>query len=172
MSAEAAIFPAKRLLLPLCLAQFLNSYDTSSMNVAISNIVADLDTTVTAVQTAISLYTLVMAAGMIAGSKLADIWGRKRTFLVGVIAYGTGALITALSPTIGVMFFGWSLLEGLGSVLMIPPIYIIITVNFIDLKARSSIWGRQCHGWNRRSQRTASGWDHYDSDFLEGFVRP
>ena len=66
--AAAAAFPAKRVLLPLCLAQFMNSYDTSAMNVAISNIVSDLDTTVTAVQTALSLYTLVMAAGMITGS--------------------------------------------------------------------------------------------------------
>ncbi len=140
-TVQAARFPGKKLLIPLCLAQFMNSYDTSSMNVAISNIVADLDTTVIAVQTAISLYTLVMAAGMITGSKLADIWGRKRTFLAGVITYGTGSLVVALSPTIGVMFLGFSLLEGIGSVLMIPPIYILITVNFTDLKARAAAFG-------------------------------
>src|SRR3954462_11884124 len=136
-TADAAAFPGKRILLPLLLAQFLNSYDWSSMNVAISNIVSDLGTTVTGVQTAISLYTLVMAAGMITGSKLADIWGRKRTFTAGVIVYGTGALITALSPSIAGMVLGWSLLEGIGSCLMIPPIYILATVNFKDLKARA-----------------------------------
>src|SRR5215213_9113825 len=119
-TAEAAAFPAKATLIPLLLAQFLNSYDSSAMNVAISDIASDLGTTVTGVQTAISLYLLVMAAGMITGSKLADIWGRKRLFVIGVIAYGTGAFITALSPTIGVMVLGWSLLEGIGSCLMIP----------------------------------------------------
>jgi MFS family permease len=140
-TVEAARFPGKGLLLPLGLAQFLNSYDTSSMNVAISYIVNDLNTTVTGVQAAMSLYTLVMAAGMITGSKLADIWGRKRTFLAGVITFGIGAFITALSPTIGVMFIGWSLLEGIGSVLMIPPIYILATVSFQDLKARAAAFG-------------------------------
>jgi MFS family permease len=137
----AAAFPAKATLIPLLLAQFLNSYDSSSMNVAISNIAADLGTTVTGVQTAISLYTLVMAAGMITGSKLADINGRRRMFTLGVMAYGTGALITALSPTIQVMYFGWSLLEGIGSCLMIPPIYILATVNYKDLKARAAAFG-------------------------------
>jgi MFS family permease len=140
-TAEAAAFPAKATLIPLLLAQFLNSYDSSSMNVAISNIAADLGTTVTGVQTAISLYLLVMAAGMITGSKLADIWGRKRTFIIGVVVYGTGALITSLSPTIGVMVLGWSLLEGIGSCLMIPPIYILCTVNYKDLKARAAAFG-------------------------------
>jgi MFS family permease len=140
-TADAAAFPGKRILLPLLLAQFLNSYDSSSMNVAISNIVSDLGTTVTGVQTAISLYTLVMAAGMIIGSKLADIWGRKRMFTIGVIAYGTGALITAMAPSITVMVLGWSLLEGIGSCLMIPPIYILATVNFKDLKARAAAFG-------------------------------
>jgi MFS family permease len=138
---DAAAFPAKATLIPLLLAQFLNSYDSSSMNVAISDIAADLGTTVTGVQTAISLYLLVMAAGMITGSKLADIWGRRRTFIIGVVTYGVGALITALSPTISVMVLGWSLLEGIGSCLMIPPIYILVTVNYKDLKARAAAFG-------------------------------
>jgi MFS family permease len=140
-TANAAAFPAKATLIPLLLAQFLNSYDSSSMNVAISNIAADLHTTVTGVQTAISLYLLVMAAGMITGSKLADIVGRKRIFTIGVIVYGTGALITSLSPTIGVMVLGWSILEGIGSCLMIPAIYILVTVNYKDLKARAAAFG-------------------------------
>lgn len=140
-AAQAAAFPAKAALLPLLLAQFINSYDTSSMNVAIQDIVADLDTTVTGVQSALSLYTLVMAAGMIVGSKLAGIWGLKRTFRAGVAAYGIGALITALSTGLGMMVLGWSLLEGLGSVLMIPPIYILATVTFKDLAARAAAFG-------------------------------
>jgi MFS family permease len=140
-TAKAAAFPAKRLLLPLCLAQFMSSYDTQSMSVAIGDIVSDLDTTVTRVQTAISLFTLVMAAGMITGSKLADMWGRKRTFIAGVALFGFGALLTALTPSINVMYISWSLLEGLGSILMIPPIYILITVSFEDTKARAAAFG-------------------------------
>ena len=84
--SQAAALPARAVLLPLLLAQFINSYDTQSMNVAIQNIVTDLDTTVTGVQSALALYTLVMAAGMITGSKLAGIWGLRRTFRAGVIA--------------------------------------------------------------------------------------
>jgi len=139
--STAAAFPAKRILLPLLLAQFLNSYDTASMNAAISTIAADLNTTVTGVQTAMAVYTLVMAAGMITGSKLSDIFGRRRIFNVGVMTYGVGALITALSPTILVMALGWSILEGVGSCLMIPPIYILATVNFRDLKSRAAAFG-------------------------------
>jgi len=139
--SSAAAFPGKRILLPLLMAQFLNAYDTASMNAAISTIANDLNTTVTGVQTAMATYTLVMAAGMITGSKLSDIVGRRRIFNIGVITYGTGALITALSPTILVMGFGWSILEGIGSCLMIPPIYILATVSFTDLKARAAAFG-------------------------------
>jgi MFS family permease len=125
------------MLVPLVLAQFLASYDTSSMNVAISRIVEDLDTTVTGVQTAITLFTLTMAALMIPGSKLTDIWGRKRCFQMGMTLYGLGALTTSLAPTLGVMIIGFSMLEGIGSALMIPPIYILITVSFTDTVSRA-----------------------------------
>jgi len=125
------------MLFPLAAAQFLASYDTQSMNVAISSIVKDLDTTVTGVQTAISLFTLTMAALMIPGSILTDIWGRKRCFTLGVTVYAVGASIAALSPVLGVLIVGWSFLEGIGSALMIPPIYIIVTVTFDDLKERA-----------------------------------
>lgn len=137
--AQAAepTFPPRAMLLPLVLGQFLASYDTSSMNVAISRIVEDLDTAVTGVQTAISVFTLTMAALMIPGSKLTDIWGRKRCFVLGMIVYGTGAFITALAPVLAVMIMGFSLLEGIGSALMIPPIYILITVSFPDLTSRA-----------------------------------
>src|SRR5512145_2995762 len=80
-SRAEAVASQRAMLLPLVLAQFLASYDTSSMNVAISKIVEDLDTTVTGVQTAITVFTLTMAALMIPGSKLTDIWGRKRCFV-------------------------------------------------------------------------------------------
>ena len=129
------------MLLPLAAAQFLASYDTQSMNVAISSIVDDLDTTVTGVQTAINLFTLTMAALMIPGSKLTDIWGRKRCFVMGVSVYAVGASIAALSPALGVLILGWSFLEGVGSALMIPPIYIIVTVTIPDITERAKAFG-------------------------------
>jgi len=136
-AAANAIASPRAMLLPLVLAQFLASYDTSSMNVALSSIVEDLDTTVTGVQTAITLFTLTMAALMIPGSKLTDIWGRKHCFVLGISIYGIGAFITALAPALAVMILGFSLLEGIGSALMIPPIYILITVSFPDLPSRA-----------------------------------
>jgi MFS family permease len=136
-SGADAVASRRAILIPLAAAQFIASYDTSSMNVAISDIVEDLDTTVTGVQTAISLFTLTMAALMIPGSKLTDIWGRKRCFTLGLSIYATGALITALAPSLGFMVFGWSFLEGLGSALMIPPIYILVTVLIPDLVSRA-----------------------------------
>jgi MFS family permease len=136
-SGADAVASRRAILLPLAAAQFIASYDTSSMNVAISDIVEDLDTTVTGVQTAISLFTLTMAALMIPGSKLTDIWGRKRCFTLGLSIYATGALITALAPSLGFMIFGWSFLEGVGSALMIPPIYILVTVLIPDLVSRA-----------------------------------
>jgi MFS family permease len=111
------------------------------MNVAISAIAKDLSTTVAGVQTAITLFTLTMAALMIPGSKLTDIWGRKRCFLAGLIVYGVGGLIAALSVSLPMLIVGYSLLEGIGSALMIPPIYILITVAFPDVKSRAKYFG-------------------------------
>src|SRR5712675_1919519 len=93
--ADAA---ARAMILPLALAQFIASYAATNMNVAISAIATDLHTTVSGVQTAITLFTLTMAALMIPGSKLTDIWGRKRCFLGGLSIYGVGALIALLAP--------------------------------------------------------------------------
>jgi len=122
----------------LSMAVFINAYDTTGMNVALSNIVRDLHTTVTGVQGAITTYALVMAAFMITGAKLGDIIGRRRAFTLGVMLYGTGALTTALSPNLAVMFLGWSLLEGLGSALMIPAVFTLIASNFPEGKARTA----------------------------------
>jgi MFS family permease len=129
------------MILPLALAQFIASYAATNMNVAISSIAKDLGTTVAGVQTAITLFTLTMAALMIPGSKLTDIWGRKRCFVLGLLVYGVGGLIAALSTGLPVLIVGYSLLEGVGSALMIPPIYILITVAFPDIKSRARYFG-------------------------------
>lgn len=139
--APTATASPRAMLVPLALAQFIASYDSGSMNVAITDIATDLDTTITGVQTAISLFTLVMAAGMITGSRLTDIWGRRTCFQIGIVLYGLGALTTALSPAFWVMVMGWSVFEGVGSALMIPPIYILISVSFDDVKARAKAFG-------------------------------
>jgi MFS family permease len=129
------------MILPLALAQFIASYAATNMNVAIGAIAADLGTTVAGVQTAITLFTLVMAALMIPGSKLTDIWGRKRCFVAGLATYGAGGLLALASRGITLLVFGYSLLEGVGSALMIPPIYILITVMVPDVKARARYFG-------------------------------
>src|SRR5215207_11009045 len=126
---------------PLALTQFIASYAGSNMNVAISDIAEDLGTTTHWVQTAITLFTLTMAALMIPGSKLTDIWGRKRCFMLGLVVYGAGALLASFAQGLGVLIVGYSLLEGIGSALMIPPIYIILTVAFADLESRAKAFG-------------------------------
>src|SRR5208282_5482787 len=129
------------MILPLALAQFIASYAATNMNVAITAIANDLGTTVSGVQTAITLFTLTMAALMIPGSKLTDIWGRKRCFVLGLAIYAVGGLLAALSQGLPLLIIGYSLLEGVGSALMIPPIYILITVWFPDVKSRARYFG-------------------------------
>ncbi len=124
----------------LAAAQFVMVLDSSVMNVSISQIVADLDTTVTGVQAAITAYTLVMAAFMLVGAKLGDIWGRDRAFGLGLAVYGLGSLTTALSPNLYVLLFGWSLVEGLGAVLVIPAIAALVAANY-EGKDRAFAYG-------------------------------
>src|SRR3954465_13339905 len=114
----------------LASAQFIMVLDSSVMNVSISQIVADLDTTVTGVQSAITMYTLVMAAFMLVGAKLGDILGRDRAFGLGLGVYGLGSLITALSPNLTVLLLGWSGIEGLGAVLVIPAIAALTAASY------------------------------------------
>jgi len=140
-TALRAANPARAMILPLALAQFIASYAATNMNVAISAIANDLGTDVAGVQTAITLFTLTMAALMIPGSKLTDIWGRKRCFILGLIVYGVGGLLALLSFGLPQLIIGYSLLEGVGSALMIPPIYILVTVAFPDVKSRARYFG-------------------------------
>jgi MFS family permease len=114
----------------LACAQFVMVLDSTVMNVSISQVVKDLHTTVSGLQAAITFYTLTMAAFMLSGGKLGDIWGRLRAFQIGSIIYGIGSLITALSPNLLVLLLGWSLIEGLGAVLVIPAIASLIAANY------------------------------------------
>ena len=106
----------------LAAAQFIMVLDTTVMNVSISQVVADLNTTVVGLQSAITMYTLVMAAFMLVGGKIGDRWGAKRAFWIGLLVYGTGSFITGISQNLPQLLIGWSLIEGLGAVFVIPAI--------------------------------------------------
>jgi MFS family permease len=131
----------RHILVPLALAQFVCSFAGSNMNVMINDISRDLDTTVQGVQTAITVFLLVMAALMIPGGKLTDRWGRKRCFTVGLIVYGSGAMLSAVSPGLGVLILGNSILEGVGTALLIPPVYILTTLLFGKVTSRARAFG-------------------------------
>ncbi|MDF3298641.1 MFS transporter [Streptomyces tropicalis] len=119
-----------RALILLGTAQFLMVLDTSVMNVSISRLVKDFDTEVTAIQAVITLYALVMAAFMIVGGKLGDIFGRRRLFLLGLVVYGTGSALTAVAPTLWVLTLGWSLIEGLGAALVLPAMAALVAETY------------------------------------------
>ena len=131
----------RRILVPLALAQFICSFAGSNMNVMINDISEDLDTTVQGVQTAITIFLLVMAALMIPAGKLTDRWGRKRCFTAGLIVYGIGALLSAVAPGLGVLIVGNSILEGVGTALLIPPVYILTTILISDVTSRARAFG-------------------------------
>ncbi len=141
ISAPVAATAASGMLVPLVLAQFLCSFAATTMNVAISSIASDLGTTVSGVQTAITAFTLTMAALMIPGSKLTDIWGRKFCFRLGLLVYGVGALVAAVSQGLPGLIAGYSLGQGIGTALLIPPVYILATVLYNDVKARARAFG-------------------------------
>jgi MFS family permease len=117
-------------LLTLASAQFLMALDSSVMNVSIATVAKDVGTTVTGIQLAITFYTLVMAAFMITGGKVGQILGRKRAFMIGCVIYACGSLTTALAGSLPVLLFGWSFLEGIGAVLILPSIVALVATNF------------------------------------------
>ena len=117
-------------LVTLASGQFLMALDSSVMNVSIAVVAEDLDTTVTGIQTAITMYMLVMASLMMTGGKLGQILGRKRTFGLGCVIYGCGSFTTAIAPNLAVLLFGWSLLEGIGAALIMPAIVALVATNF------------------------------------------
>jgi MFS family permease len=117
-------------LLTLASGQFLMTLDSSVMNVSIAQVAEDVGTTVTGIQTAITLYTLVMATLMITGGKIGSLIGRRRAFMIGCVIYGAGSLTTSLAPTLTVLIIGWSFLEGIGAALIMPAIVALVASNF------------------------------------------
>ena len=103
---------ARTVLIVLAAAQFLVTLDSSVMNVSIVYVANDLGTTVTGVQTAITLYTLVMASLMITGSRIGALIGRGRAFAIGCRIYAAGSFVTAVAPNLGTPLIGWSVAVG------------------------------------------------------------
>lgn len=129
-TAERAGGRSGIVLLTLASGQFLMTLDSSVMNVSIATVAKDVGTTVTGIQTAITFYTLVMAALMITGGKLGQILGRKRAFAIGCVIYGCGSFVTAISQSLPVLLVGWSFLEGVGAALILPAIVALVASNF------------------------------------------
>lgn len=136
MGAEGTAAPAGSglakwgVLAVLATAQFLMVLDQAVMNVAISQLVDDFDTTVTTIQMVIALYALVMAGLMLTGGKLGDLWGRRRAFAIGLCIYGAGSALTAASWSVPTLTFGWSVLEGIGAALVLPALVALVAANY------------------------------------------
>jgi EmrB/QacA subfamily drug resistance transporter len=114
----------------LAVTQFLMVLDQAVMNVAISQLVEDFDTTVTTIQTVIAFYALVMAGLMLTGGKLGDLWGRRRAFAIGLCIYGVGSGLTAASWSVPSLMLGWSVLEGIGAALVLPALVALVAGNY------------------------------------------
>jgi MFS family permease len=141
-SGAPATAPSLRaMLVPLALAQFICSFAGSNMNVMINDMSHDLHTSVQGIQVCITLFLLVMAALMIPCGKLTVRFGRKRLFSAGLTVYAIGALLSAAAPGLGVLILGNSILEGVGTALLIPPVYILTTLLFHDLPSRARAFG-------------------------------
>ena len=147
---EAAAKGTGLVLLTLAAGQFLMTLDSSVMNVSIATVAKDVGTTVTGIQTAITLYTLVMAMFMITGGKIGSIIGRRRAFSIGCVIYGAGSLTTALAPNLTVLIVGWSFLEGIGAALILPAIVALVAGNFPPAIAPGPT------GWSWRPARSRS----------------
>src|SRR5262249_10518692 len=129
-AASAAAQGTGLVLLTLASGQFVMTLDSSVMNVSIATVAKDVRTTVTGIQSAITLYTLVMAMLMIPGGKVGSLIGRRRAFSVGCLIYGAGSLTTALAQNLPVLIIGWSVLEGIGAALILPAIVALVASNF------------------------------------------
>jgi MFS family permease len=139
-ASERVATASRTVLITLAAGQFLMTLDSSVMNVSIATVAQDVGTTVTGIQTAITLYTLVMAMLMITGGKIGSMIGRKRAFAIGCVIYGAGSLTTSIAPSLGVLIFGWSFLEGVGAALILPAIVALVAGNF-EAGARPRAYG-------------------------------
>ena len=128
MAEEATGTP--RLGILLAMAMFVFVIDTSFMNVSISAVVRDLDTTVSGVQSAVAIEALVSAAFILIGSKIGDLFGRKRAYVVGLLFYASGALAMVFAQGLAAIIVFWAVIGGLGASLYLPAMQSLIHGNF------------------------------------------
>ena len=121
---------SRRLAVLLAMAMFVLVVDTSLMNVSIAKVVEDLDTTVSGVQGAIALEALVSAAFILIGSKVGDLFGRKRAFVIGLLGYALGALAMTFAQGLTAIIVFWAVIGGLGASLLLPAMQSLIHGNF------------------------------------------
>ncbi|MFD5863856.1 MFS transporter [Agromyces sp. NPDC127015] len=140
MDTEPAAKQASRAVIPLAIAQFIMVLDSSVMSVSISQLVEEFDTTVSTIQLAITLYALVMAALMLTGGKIGDLFGRLRIFRIGLVIYAVGSLMTAIAPTVEVLIVGWSFIEGAGAALVLPALAALVAGSY-EGPARARAYG-------------------------------
>src|SRR5262245_37558846 len=131
----AATLPAEstgdtKLAVLLAMAMFVLVVDTSLMNVSISAVVHDLGTTASGVQSAIALEALVSAAFILIGSKVGDLIGRKRAYVIGLLGYAVGALSMVLASSLTPIIIFWAIVGGLGASLMLPAMQSLVHGNF------------------------------------------
>ena len=140
-------------LIVLGAAQFLMVLDQAVMNVAISQLVDDFDTTVTTIQAVIALYALVMAALMMTGGKIGDIIGRRRAFSIGMVIYACGSALTAASWSVPTLMLGWSILEGIGAALVLPALVALTACTYQGRAPRDRLRGPRRHRRRRHRRR-------------------
>ncbi|MDQ6986041.1 MAG: MFS transporter [Candidatus Dojkabacteria bacterium] len=130
-------------LIIISLALFVVIIDTTIINVSITDVVKDLDTDIASMQWVITIYALIMAALLIVGGKLGDIYGRKRMFMIGKFTYGVGTFIASLSQNLFTLLIGWSILEGIGGALIMPASQALLTDNYkgSDRSIAFGVWG-------------------------------
>ncbi|HEU4392213.1 MAG TPA: MFS transporter [Solirubrobacterales bacterium] len=125
-----------RLAILLAMAMFVLVVDTSLMNVSISAVVRDLDTTVSGVQSAIALEALVSAAFILIGSKVGDLFGRKRAYVLGLLGYGVGAVAMTMAQDLLAIIIFWAIVGGIGASLLLPAMQSLIHGNFEGAEQR------------------------------------
>lgn len=126
-----------------CMAIFIIVLDSSAMNVAISTLVVELNTTLSIIQGIIAIYALVIASFMLLGSKIQDILGRKKTFLIGLVIYACGTITATLSTNALMLLIGWAILEGIGAAMILPATTTIVGASYQgkDKVTAFGIWG-------------------------------
>src|SRR3954453_88956 len=128
-AAGAEVGGSRRLMVLLAMAMFVLVVDTSLMNVSISAVVEDLDTTASGVQSAIALEALVSASFILINSKVADLIGRKRAYILGLLAYAVGAAAMTVAQGLTAIIVFWAIVGGLGASLLLPAMQSLIHGN-------------------------------------------